>query len=338
MTKNFFLTLILALLFIPTTILAVTETGVGSNVLATITPTNPRPGDIVNISLSGYGFDTNQSYFKWMRDGKDVLSGNGQSQYSFQLGRLGVATKIDVTIFSDTRALATKSFYFEPADIDFVWQADTFVPPFYKGKERASAGANIKILATPYLINNLGQAENKSNLNYSWSQDGKPLNDRSGLGKSNITIATGPDKNQIKIDLAVSTIDKSRSTNKSLIINLDKPELAFYEIKPLAGTNFLKQVIGSYDLYDDEASFLAIPYFWPRNQINNINYLWAINGLQASPQKDPWSLTVREPSGGAGQNEINLQVSDAQNSLGPVSNHFNIKFGNNLLKFNNANQ
>lgn len=337
MVKKILSTLALILLLAPVIIWAVTETGSGSNVLVTVSPQDPKAGDFVTVSLDGYGFDKDQSFFDWNKDGKRVLSGAGRNTYSFQLGRLGVNTKITVTISTNTQILAEKTLYFQPTDIDFIWQANTFVPPLYRGKEMATAGAAIKIVASPYIVNNSGQLEKDSNLNFSWQQNGVSLGNSSGLGKNTLLVTPEPNQSQIKISLSASTVDKKNSASKSLIINLDKPRIAFYEIRPLSGVNYLKQIVDSFELYNEEASFLAIPYFWPKNQLNGTNYNWSINGLSIANQSDPGVLTVRQPAGGSGQNEIGLQIKDRQGRQSSIDGRLNIKFGNNLLKFNNVN-
>ena len=233
--------------------------------------------------------------------------------------------------------MAEKSFYFEPSEINLLWQAETLTPPFYQGKARASAGAKIKILATPYLINRAGQKETTQNLIFNWFIGDSLDKEGSGLGKNIISIQTKPNDSQLKINLKVTTKNGESNASKTLILYLNKAELTFYEQRPLEGINYGKQIIDNYELYDAESSFVAIPFFWPLEYLGNITYGWSVNSLPVSNKEVANTLTVRQPSSGSGLNQIGLKVSDPLNEQMTLNRSFNIKFGNNLLKTYNGN-
>lgn len=328
--------LFLTILSLPLLAWAVTETGTGSNIIAEVSPRDPTPGSMVLISLSGYGFNSEETVYTWSKDGKIKASGRGEKKFSFQLGQLGNPTRIKVSADYGGRRLAEKSFYFEPSDIGFVWEAETMVPPFYQGRARMTAGANLKVASTPYLASQSGQIFKPGDLIYNWYINGVLNKEISGKGKNVISIPTTEKDNQLKISLKVSSIDNKSSANKTLIVYLEKPSIAFYEKLPLEGVNYKKQIIDSYELYSEETSFLAVPFFWPTKLLNDINYSWRVNGVSSPNTDNPNVLTVRQPSGGAGINEINLQVNNGVSTNNSVTGRFNIKFGNNLLKTYNA--
>ncbi|MFA6476342.1 MAG: hypothetical protein WCV68_02890 [Candidatus Paceibacterota bacterium] len=328
--------LLILVLCLPLLAWAVTETGTGTNIVAEVIPQEPAPGGMVSISLTGFGFDNENARYDWYQDGILKISSIGNKKYSFQLGQLGKPTRIKVSVFYNQRHLADKSFYFEPSDISFSWQANTLTPPFYQGKARASAGASLKVLATPFLTNQLGQVLKTNDLIYSWYIDETLNKEISGKGKNIVSISTGPKDSQIKISLKISSADGKSRASKSLVIYLSKPEIAFYEQVPLEGTNYKKEIVDTYELYGEEARFIAIPFFWPLDSLDNANYAWRVNSLSSPKTETPNILTVRQPSGGTGINEINLQISSGVSTNNSINNRFNIKFGNNLLKTYNA--
>lgn len=335
--NNIFIKLLLFLVvFCPFVTSAVVETGVGNNVIAKIEPASPKPGDDITISLSSYGFDINRSRIIWYKDGKETSTGADHNHFSFRLGQVGSPTKIAVSVYYGNRHVADKSFYFDPADINILWQADTLVPPLYKGKARATAGSKIKIVAYPSITNQTGQLEKTDQLIYTWYQNGLIMNNSSGVGKNVINISTKPTDSQVKINLNVSNKKSDNSVDREFIIYLSQPEIAFYELTPLKGVNYQKQILTSFDLYEEEVSFQAFPFFWPTNLLSNLDYFWTINSLSAKNQGDPNSLTVRQPENGAGVNDIRLRL-EGLGSKQEISSRFNIKFGNNLLKSGNGN-
>lgn len=334
MMKKVLLLLFALLLPLSFSLGAVTQSGTGSNVTATIKPTDPKPGDFVEISISGYGFSTNNSYFEWSKNGKKTKTGFGASVYSFQLGQVGEATRISVIVISNKRKLAEKSFYFEPSEIEFSWEADSFVPPSYIGRARASAGGELKIVATPRIANQAGKVEKIGDLNYLWYKNDTLLSELSGKGRNVVKIKTANADSQVKISLIASNQSGQNSAKETLIINLNQPEIAFYENRPLSGPNFHKQIASSYDLYEKETSFLVVPFFWPKSDFNNIKFLWRVNNSLAEAAENPEILTVRQPESGSGQNQVSVQLESGEKK---AQGRFNIKFGNNLLRFNNVN-
>lgn len=335
MNKGFLALIILAIFIIPTLTQAVIEKGTGSNVTSTITPQNPRPGSIVTITLEAYGFNIDKGYFKWRNNGQEASSGVGKKSYSFQLGSLGNPTKINVSLISGSRIVAEKSFYFEPADIDFIWEADSYVPTFYRGKARATAGSTLKIQAIPYVVTSSGVVKKSSDLDYAWRQDGVFLPESSGKGRDILTITTKPSDSQLKISLRVTSPDLISYVDKDLIINLDQPETIFYEKKPLSGLNYQKAIVDNYELYEEEVSFIGVPFFWPIKNVDELNYLWKVNSLEAQGAQNTNSLTVRQPDTEAGKNNISLEVTAKGNQTKTSRAQFNIQFGNNLLRLNN---
>lgn len=315
---------------------AITETYIGSNIISEINPKDPAPGSMVTITLNGFGFDTDQAIYEWSQDNFIKKSGVGEKKFTFQIGRLGKTTRIDVSVYRSGRRLFYKSFYFDPSDINILWEADSLVPLFYQGKARATAGSTLKLSAIPYITNQSGKIEPDDKLYYDWYINGVFAKEFSGKGKKTIPIPTKQDENQVKISLKVLNGTKDRGAKKELSIYLNKPEIIFYEQKPLEGVNYGRQITTNYDLYEEEMSFIAIPFFWPKIYVDNLSYLWKINGLTIDNKENKNTLTVRKPSGGLGINEINLQVNKMINDKYSINKSFNVKFGNNLLKSYNV--
>ena len=119
-----------------------------------ISPNYPRPNETVSINLSLYTADLNSALITWYRDGESVLEGRGETRYSFQMGPVGKETKIEIQIELLGGTSFSKTFTLNPASVDLVWEADSYVPPFYKGKALHAMQGRLKIVAMPEFVKN----------------------------------------------------------------------------------------------------------------------------------------------------------------------------------------
>jgi hypothetical protein len=119
-----------------------------------IIPTYPRPNEMVFVNLALYTDDLNSADISWYQDGKNVLSGKGEVKYSFKAGSVGTETKIEIRIKLLSGASFSKTFTLNPASVDLVWEANSYVPPFYKGKALHPRQGSLKLVAMPEFVKN----------------------------------------------------------------------------------------------------------------------------------------------------------------------------------------
>lgn len=306
------------------------ETSLNNNLIAEVKPTSPGAGESVTISLSGYGFDINTSIISWYIDDKLKNRGVGIKKLSFNLGPVGVKTKISVYVEARNGQKASKKFVFDPTELDLFWETKTSQPGPYKGKALASAGSNIKVVALPYIINRDGQKIDPAKLSYTWKKDGSLVPSLSGIGKSSASFVAGKSSSQIKIEVEAKSPTDNITAYQFLVINLVSPEILFYEKKPLEGVNYGKVLPKEYPLFEEEVTVRAEPYFLPLEGGNDYKYAWQIDRASAQGKSDdPRAITLRRSQEVSGSNLINFSVS----SIGPlINNSFIIKYGNGLLK------
>jgi hypothetical protein len=326
-------TLLISSLFIlalPLWLLAVQETGVNNNLLAEINPASPGPGEQVTITLSSYGFDINTSYISWAVNGITESANTGGKSFTFSLGPVGVQTKITVYVQARGGQKASKTFVFDPTEIDLFWETQTSKPAFYQGKALPSAGSIIKIVALPYIINRAGQKISSNNLIYNWKKNGVFMEKLSGPGKNSIIINTGQGDSQVRIGVeALSQTDKITAV-KDLVLSLVKPEIIFYEKKPLEGINYGQILPATYSLFDEEVTVRAEPYFLPINNNSIFKYLWSLDQSPAGGRPDdPFAITLRRNQDISGSNRVNFSAQDQTSTF---SNSFTVKYGSGLLK------
>lgn len=330
MSKKNSLIIILSLLILPLGLSAFQETSMNNNLVAEVSPTSPAAGEKVNISLSSYGFKINTSVINWYVNNELQSRGIGTNKFSFNLGPVGVQTKISVYVQAQGGQKASKTFIFDPTELELFWETKTSKPGPYKGKALPSAGAKIKVVALPYIVNRSGQKIDPAKLSYTWKKDGAILADLSGVGKSVISLETDRGASQVKLEVEAKSVADKITASQNIVINLISPEVLFYEKKPLEGVIYGKIIPKEYSLFEEEVTVKAEAYFLPLGNKDDWNYSWQIDRANAQGRPDdPKAITLRRSQEVSGSNLINFL---AQSLISSANNSFIIKYGNSLLK------
>ncbi len=281
-----------------------------------IKPEIPRPGETVTITVEAYGTDLNVHPISWKNNGVEVLKGIGQKKFVFVMGNSGTVTNIDLTI-SPKNAPQIKRFYtFAPIDVDILWQADTYTPPFYKGKALYTPESVVSFTALPNIL--IGKEKiDPTEAVYKWTQDYEVQGDKSGFGKNTYKF-TGP----IILQPVSIQVEAYAATNKS-IVGLNRytlsnvyPQAVVYENNPIYGTLFNRAVNNGYLLKQREVKFSVFPYFFSTDNKNDkVAYDWA---LDDSPLDIPIfenSTIFRRTDNLRGQAKISVGISEDTKAL-----------------------
>lgn len=150
-------------------------------------------------------------------------------------------------------------------DITLTWSTDTYTPLGYQGKALPVRGSDIEVVA------NIDDSRiDSENLTYNWFINDYFKRESSGLNKQVLifnTAITTNDKNIIRLEI--------KNTNNTFLgitylsIKTHQPEIAIitnkYEIKS-----------------NQEAQFIAKPYFFNISNINELDYKWGSDNQEAS--------------------------------------------------------
>ena len=278
-------------------------------------PKFPGAREVVNFEVTSFSFDLNRSRISWYINGVFSSRDVGKKTFSYTTGKLGSRSVIKAVVESPTRGVFEKTLTIIPANVDLLWEAETYTPPFYKGKGLPSSNNKISITAIPFLASRNGRILNPEDLIYTWKKNETTLLDQSGLGKRNIKI-DGPllfEEDIITVD--VSSFDGSINAHEIILIEPHKPQIVFYIKDPLLGTIYEKAVGENFLLTQDEFILRAEPYFFPKKSFNRkeLEFVWSVNNQNTEPQKDN-ELTLRKKSDSAvGSSNIRLRIRDLVN-------------------------
>ncbi len=244
------------------------------------------PGAEVGFSVNTYSTDLQKINLTWSHNGKQIVSGKGETSITIILGPAGKADTVTVVAIADTgeRKVLQKTIY--PTAVHLTWHASSYTPPWYRGKALHTPTGIIKVVATPdFRIG--AQALNPKNLIYTWR-----INDRlvaqgsgSGAGKNLYSFeSTSVQGNDYTVSVDVRDPDDRLENTASIDVKSREPELLFYERHPLFGTTMWRTAKNIFLGSGAETTLEVEPYFAPVRNIQNLAFEWTVGGQTISPE------------------------------------------------------
>jgi hypothetical protein len=298
-----------------------------NNIQVSVSPQFPKAGDTVAIHLESYSTPLDQATVSWIVGGKVVNKGFGLTNFSVIAGQVGSKSTVTAQIVTANGSTVNKTITIQPADIDLVWQAMSYVPPFYQGKALYPHQGLITFTAVPNVSTDKNVAKSLGSYIYTWKKDGDVLGDFSGYGKNTFTLRGTIISRAFTIQVNVSSTDGVSLGSASATIKPISPQVAFYENNPLLGVLYNKK-LSNYTMQGKELSTTAVPfYFNTGTEPTDLKYKWTMNGQSIASQSDPATLTVRNTADAKGSSTVGLQISNALKTLQFASNSMSITFG-----------
>ncbi len=289
---------------------------VGQEINFSFSPQYPRPYDKVTLTISSTMFDLNGSAIKISVNGT-IISEN-ERKATFTMGGPGSKSVVKV-VATDTDGTHEMTQTLSPADVALVVEANSTVPPFYKGARLVASEGPVTLIALPDFQTASGTKIPTASLVYTWKFGDKILESQSGIGK-NILRATAPVRyRDARITVTVTTQDKTMVAQGVTSVSPVDPFLRIYANDPLGGIDFAHILSGTFVLQGDEQTFRAVPYYYAA--LPKIS--WTLNG--ADSDQDP-DLTVRTTGAAKGTAVIGTRAKDSK-AINNTETRFTIQFG-----------
>lgn len=293
-----------------------------------VSPRHPGPNELVSLSIESFSIDLNRAHITWFLNDTLIAEGDALTTTSFTTGRLGSNSLI--TIFAETpdNATATETISIRPVQIDLIWQANTYTPPFYNGKALPTAGSSVSVTAFPQFVTEDGATVSPNNLIYQWEKNSDPLQEISGRGEKTATVSLLPNRETV-VEVTVSSIDGILSGTERISLRPREPQLLIYEDNPLLGTLFNGALGETFSLIGGETRFIAYPYFISTRSrgATHLEYVWKLDNDIVTPGDDVGSITVNHSGGGSGNAIISLSLQNTRDFLQQAAKQFTITFG-----------
>lgn len=276
-------------------------------IIVTISPKNPQPYEDVSINISSYATDLSKAVISWQMDSKTVLSGIGETDYSFKALGPNTTTSFNITIRPvGAVSTITKNFSISPSEIELLWESvDGYTPPFYRGKALPSRGGIIKAVAIP---NTDTIKSNSGNISYAWKNNDSAVTDASGYNKNSFIFSNDLFDTENTITVIASSVSENYNAEKTITIPSYSPSVLFYKKSPTEGVLYNTALANNTIMQEDEMTLVAIPYFLAINgNESSFNYKWTINGDPINTPSNPMELTIRPTSRG-GYADIGITI------------------------------
>mgnify|MGYP001579574390 CR=1 FL=1 len=299
---------------------------IAESVTLTSTPSFPKPLQKVLLQLEAFGPDLNSSYITWFVNGTARKAGNAQKNLEISAGKAGSATNIQVIIEPRGAAAIEKNITLQPADIDLVWEAVSYAPPFYKGKALYAAQGQVVVNALPYVVER-GSKVSPESLIYKWEKDGKVLGSVSGYGKNTLILYGSIISRPMVISVEVTSPKSAVKTSGSVVINPTQTKVLFYEINPLYGIQYGSAVGKELVMKDNELTLIASPYFFSIEEktFGKLSHKWTLNNKKIEEESGKDIITFRKPET-VGTSQISLSIESDNKVLQSARNTVLLKF------------
>ncbi len=286
----------------------------------TIDPIIPKPGDQVTITIEDYGIDLDRATVTWALNGKNIKAGVGVKSFILNAGPVGTVSNIVITVAPINGPSYSRTVKIAPADVDLIWEANSYVPPFYKGKALDTFGDDVKIVAIPTLVSN-NKKMDPSQAVYTWKLNYEVQGDQSGTGVNYYDLPGKilPTPDNISVTVAAGQ-DRSITASKYEDVTAGTPGLDFYENNPIYGILFNRALSGTYNLNQDEVKIAAYPYFFGTKMKNDtdLTYTWNLNNTSINVPANQNEVTFRNANKQKGLATIQLRVNSASKLLQEV--------------------
>lgn len=288
-------------------------------------PNYPKPNENINASLEMYSANIDTANISWYLDGILAQKGKGLKNFSFKAPDAGKSRKLNISVVLQSGTSFTKTLTIKPVGLDILWQADSYTPPFYKGKALFPPQGYIKIYALPDFSASLDSTNPSSNLVYKWTINGEVADYLSGYGKNFATVQGPILGKPMDIDITATDPATSVTAESELTINPTDPHIVFYENSPLYGMVFEKALDTNISLANQEIDILAAPFNMSTDNLNSIQYSWRING-QNQPDIAGRSAIFRKPDNVSGSSNVSLEIKNPSKPLQLTDESFSIQF------------
>src|SRR3989344_2741200 len=290
-------------------------------------PSTPGPDEVVTLTIKSFSLDLNRSDVAWYVNDELVADHAGQTELSIKTETTG-DTVITVVVTTADGNIYQNNLSVRPTSVDLLWEAGSYVPPFYQGKALLGINSPITIVAIPHMRLTNGSLIAPEDIVFTWKQGTRVLGSKSGRGKNTLTLTSYPFFKALDIRVEAESVEGGLNAKNQISVSPVSPFILFYESHPTRGVQLENARRGSFTLQNDEVSLVAEPYFFVSTERRDVNliYSWRVyNESVSNPSVDQSLITLR-PTGGGGSASLHVSLRHNVNILQQADANIAINF------------
>lgn len=284
------------------------------NATVTLYPQYPPPNSPVQLTLTSYSFDVNQSDITWTSGGKELLKGLGEKKLTITTGGVGTTIPIHVTAVTSSGDTVSLDVNISPQSVSLLYESEeSYTPLFYEGASLPSEGALVKFVAVPN-ISVGGVLIPPSQLSYLWYVNDAFIDDVSGAGKNSANLQLSILTNST--DVKVIVHGKNNTTaEKTITVTPHQVLPLLYSYDDILGVKRNSQISRRFETTKDFSVSLE-PYYLSTfgAALGTSKYAWSIDGSPVSPVRDR-VLTVVPKADSFGSSKLTVSISNTLRRL-----------------------
>lgn len=290
-----------------------------------LSPEHPAPGDTVTLVLRSTLHDLSNSTITWRANGALIAQGEGVTNATVTAGEIGTETDISVEVSTEGGDAAAAAAII-PTRVDVLWEADSLVPPFYRGRALPSAGSRVRLMAVAFLPSSAGGYLPADKITYTWRRNGEIV--LSGRGKTTVTIPGPVLFGTDTVTVQTVSADKRVEGLGRVRIPSVEPVLSLYTNHPLFGITYHRALGPTTFVAESEMSFTAIPYFAPASAANDpdLLYAWRLNRTGIDTNESGTNEITIDAAKSPGLAQIQLGVTHWKNLYLDVDGSWQVTF------------
>jgi hypothetical protein len=302
--------------------------GLSDPLTISVQPENPAPNTPVTVEVRSFSLNLDASTIAWTINGTSQGSAVGKTKVTSSTGASGSSFTATATVTTPDGKTYRKDFSIKPATVDLIWEARSFVPPFYKGKALLPYQGELDVQAMPALSGST--VSNPKTLLYTWKSNNEVIGGASGYGKDTLSITlNGIVIQPMVISVVVTDTTNSVVASNQVVITPMNPQITFYADSPLYGRLYNTALSTSYKIPEKELVLNAVPYYFSTNDNHQFagDFIWNVNGSNVvTTNNGTERLLIRTPDGVTGNSMISLQTTSSKKLLQSANNQISISY------------
>lgn len=279
----------------------------------TTSPKTPGVNEEVKVRIESYAVNLNTANLVWYVNKEPVKEGIAEKEITVRTGNFGTKTTIDIIIITIDGVKINKQLVIAPAEVDVLWEAQTYTPPFYKGKALPGYKSLVRLTAIPRFN---APSSNPKEFYYKWTYN-RIQNVGEALGKNSVTIPMGYTDSPVPVVVDVSLPGTDWKGEESLEISGSEAKIVFYHQAPLLGVEFEHAISSAIITPETEFNIYAVPYYFSFDNLmnNDLIYTWEVNRSYRAVDLDQRNLTLLKPEKPEGPYEVTLRIQNPKRIL-----------------------